>query len=242
MEERSSRASRWPSSTASPRSTSARTAASRHSRATAAIPAAIVHLAERDGRPRHPRRVRAARRATSSRSTSASRRTAWSPTRRATFAVGEISAEAQRLLDVCQAALEAGIEQARAGQPASATSPHAVQSDDRGGRLLGRPQPRRPRRRPLYHEDPQIPNFVSSYRGPGAARGHDARDRADDHRRRPGRLRARRRAGRSRPTTARSRPISSTPSRSPRAPGADEPRGPGTMTVRGGAVLCSSTG
>jgi methionyl aminopeptidase len=33
----------------------------------------------------------------------------------ATFAVGEISTEAQRLLDVCQAALEAGIEAARVG-------------------------------------------------------------------------------------------------------------------------------
>src|SRR5690348_1157960 len=33
----------------------------------------------------------------------------------ATFAVGEIAPEAQRLLDVCQAALEAGIEAARVG-------------------------------------------------------------------------------------------------------------------------------
>ena len=45
-----------------------------------------------------------------------------------TFAVGEISAEAQRLLDVCQAALAAGIEQARARATTSATSPHAVQT------------------------------------------------------------------------------------------------------------------
>src|SRR5262249_56555893 len=33
----------------------------------------------------------------------------------ATFGVGEIDPEAQRLLDVCQAALEAGIEGARRG-------------------------------------------------------------------------------------------------------------------------------
>ena len=32
-----------------------------------------------------------------------------------TFAVGSVAAETQRLLDTCQAALEAGIEQARPG-------------------------------------------------------------------------------------------------------------------------------
>ena len=66
----------------------------------------------------------------------------------ATFAVGEISPEAQRLLDVCQAALEAGIEAARVGARVDDISA-AVQTIDRGGRLLGRAEPRRPRRRPL---------------------------------------------------------------------------------------------
>ena len=38
------------------------------------------------------------------------------------------------------------------------------------------------------HEDPQVPNFVSALPRPGAPGGHDDRDRADDHGRRPGRL------------------------------------------------------
>ena len=110
----------------------------------------------------------------------------------ATFPVGEISAEAQRLLDVCQAALEAGIEAARVGASVDDISA-AVQTttEDAGfsvvrslvGHGVGR----------FYHEDPQVPNFVTSYARPGAPRGDDARDRADDHGRRPGRLRARRR-------------------------------------------------
>ena len=86
------------------------------------FPAVDLHVAERDGRARHPRRRTSSRRATSSPSTSASRSTASSPTRAYTFPVGEISDEAQRLLDVGQAALAAGIEQARAGQPSLATS------------------------------------------------------------------------------------------------------------------------
>src|SRR5439155_21635705 len=43
-----------------------------------------------------------------------------------TFAVGEISAEAERLLEACQAALAAGVEQCRAGNPLSDIS-YAVQ-------------------------------------------------------------------------------------------------------------------
>src|SRR5205823_310293 len=82
-----------------------------------------------------------------------------------TFAAGEISAEAQRLLDNCQAALEAGIEQARVGRVIGDIS-SAVQSvvEEAGfsvirslvGHGVGR----------SMHEDPQIPNLVSSYPGP----------------------------------------------------------------------------
>ena len=50
-----------------------------------------------------------------------------------TFPVGEISAEAERLLDACQAALAAGIAQCRPGNRLSDVS-HAIQIDDRGGR------------------------------------------------------------------------------------------------------------
>ena len=82
----------------------------------------------------------------------------------ATYGVGEISDEAQRLLDVCQAALEAGIEAAQAGSHVGDISA-AVQTtvEDAGfsvvrslvGHGVGRD----------YHEDPQVPNFVMSYRG-----------------------------------------------------------------------------
>jgi methionyl aminopeptidase len=82
-----------------------------------------------------------------------------------TFGVGEISEEAQRLLDACQAALVAGIEQARAGNHLSDIG-HAIQktTEDAGfsvvrslvGHGVGR----------SMHEDPQIPNFGEPGRGP----------------------------------------------------------------------------
>jgi len=72
-----------------------------------------------------------------------------------TVPVGEIDAEAQRLLDVCQDALAAGIEQARPGNRLSDIS-HAIQTvvESAGfsvvrslvGHGVGR----------HYHEDPQI--------------------------------------------------------------------------------------
>jgi methionyl aminopeptidase len=87
-----------------------------------------------------------------------------------TFAVGSIDPEAQRLLDVCQRALEAGIEQARAGNAIGDIS-RAVQTvtEEAGfsvirslvGHGVGR----------SMHEDPQVPNFVSSYRGPELKEG-----------------------------------------------------------------------
>lgn len=82
-----------------------------------------------------------------------------------TVPVGEIDEEAQRLLDVCQEALEAGIEQARVGNRVSDIS-HAVQVvvEEAGfsvirslvGHGVGR----------SYHEDPQIPNYGPPGRGP----------------------------------------------------------------------------
>ncbi len=82
-----------------------------------------------------------------------------------TFAVGEISDEAQRLLDTCQAALAAGIEQARAGNHLSDIG-HAVQRVTEGAgfsvvrSLVGHGVGR------SMHEDPQIPNFGEPGRGP----------------------------------------------------------------------------
>jgi methionyl aminopeptidase len=82
-----------------------------------------------------------------------------------TFQVGEISPGAERLLDGCQAALAAGIEQCRAGNRLSDIS-HAIQTatEERGfsvvrslvGHGVGR----------SMHEEPQIPNYGEAGRGP----------------------------------------------------------------------------
>ena len=82
-----------------------------------------------------------------------------------TLPVGEISPDAQQLLDVCQEALAAGIAKARVGNHLSDIS-NAVQVvvEDAGfsvvrslvGHGVGR----------SYHEDPQIPNYGAPGRGP----------------------------------------------------------------------------
>jgi methionyl aminopeptidase len=82
-----------------------------------------------------------------------------------TFGVGDIGPEAERLLDVCNAALHAGIEQAQAGGRLTDIS-HAVQrvTEEAGfsvvkslvGHGVGR----------AMHEDPQIPNYGEPGRGP----------------------------------------------------------------------------
>jgi len=87
-----------------------------------------------------------------------------------TFAVGEIPAETERLLEACQAALGAGIEQCRAGKRLSDIS-HAIQqvAENAGfsvvrelsGHGVGR----------SMHEDPQILNFGAAGRGPLLAEG-----------------------------------------------------------------------
>jgi len=82
-----------------------------------------------------------------------------------TVPVGDIDADAQRLLDVCQDALTAGIEQARSGNRLSDIS-HAVQTVVEAAgfsvvrSLVGHGVGRH------YHEDPQIPNYGSPGRGP----------------------------------------------------------------------------
>jgi len=82
-----------------------------------------------------------------------------------TFGIGEIDPEAQRLLDVGQQALVAGIEQARAGNRVGDIS-HAVQQVVEGAgfsvvrSLVGHGVGR------SYHEEPQIPNFGEPGRGP----------------------------------------------------------------------------
>jgi methionyl aminopeptidase len=82
-----------------------------------------------------------------------------------TYAVGAIDSESGRLLEVGKQALEAGIEQARAGNRVGDIS-HAVQQVVEGAgfavvrSLVGHGVGR------SYHEEPQVPNFGDPGRGP----------------------------------------------------------------------------
>jgi methionyl aminopeptidase len=86
------------------------------------------------------------------------------------YAVGETSDEAQRLLEACEASLMAGLEHARVGNRIGDIS-HAVQTvvEEAGfavvrslvGHGVGRDM----------HEEPQIPNFGEPGRGPLLAEG-----------------------------------------------------------------------
>src|SRR4029079_13484906 len=82
-----------------------------------------------------------------------------------TFPVGTIAPEAQRLLDTCRAALDAGIEQARVGNAIGDIS-RAVQTVTEDAGFSGIPRVIRRGVGRSMHEDPQVPNFVSSLRGP----------------------------------------------------------------------------
>ena len=87
-----------------------------------------------------------------------------------TFPIGDVSAEAERLLEGCQAALAAGIEQCRVGNRLSDIS-HAIQvtTEEQGfsvvrslvGHGVGR----------SMHEEPQIPNYGEPGHGPLLAEG-----------------------------------------------------------------------
>jgi methionyl aminopeptidase len=87
-----------------------------------------------------------------------------------TFPVGTISAEAQRLLDTCRAALEAGIAEARIGNAITDIS-RAVQTVTEAAgfsvirSLVGHGVGR------SMHEDPQVPNFGRPGRGPKLVEG-----------------------------------------------------------------------
>ena len=87
-----------------------------------------------------------------------------------TFGVGEIEPEAQRLLDVAQSALAAGIEEAVVGNRVGDVS-HAIQEVVEAAgfsvirSLVGHGVGR------YYHEDPHIPNFGEPGRGPRLSDG-----------------------------------------------------------------------
>jgi methionyl aminopeptidase len=87
-----------------------------------------------------------------------------------TFAVGEIAEETQQLIELTEAALHAGVGQAKVGNYLSDIS-HAVQmvAEDRGygvvkafvGHGIGT----------ALHEEPQVPNFGPPGRGPRLRKG-----------------------------------------------------------------------
>jgi methionyl aminopeptidase len=87
-----------------------------------------------------------------------------------TFGVGEIEPEAQRLLDVAQSALAAGIDEAVVGNRVGDVS-HAIQEVVEAAgfsvirSLVGHGVGR------YYHEDPHIPNFGEPGRGPRLSDG-----------------------------------------------------------------------
>jgi methionyl aminopeptidase len=87
-----------------------------------------------------------------------------------TFALGEIDDETQRLLDVGQAALEAGIAEARAGRHIGDISAAVQTTTEEAGfsvvkSLVGHGIGR------AMHEEPQIPNWGDPGRGPLLAPG-----------------------------------------------------------------------
>jgi methionyl aminopeptidase len=87
-----------------------------------------------------------------------------------TFAVGEVDSETQRLLDVCQAALQAGIEEARAENHVGDIAAAVQQTTEAEGfsvvrSLVGHGVGR------SMHEEPQVPNFGEPGRGPKLASG-----------------------------------------------------------------------
>jgi methionyl aminopeptidase len=87
-----------------------------------------------------------------------------------TFPVEEISAEAERLLEACEAALWAGIEQARVGRAIGDISQAVQRATEEAGfavirSLVGHGVGR------SMHEEPQIPNFASPHRGPELREG-----------------------------------------------------------------------
>jgi methionyl aminopeptidase len=82
-----------------------------------------------------------------------------------TFGVGEVSPEAEQLMQATEAALEAGIEQARAGNRVGDISAAVQRSAESGGysvirSLVGHGVGR------SMHEEPQIPNYGEPGRGP----------------------------------------------------------------------------
>ena len=87
-----------------------------------------------------------------------------------TFAVGEIEPEAHRLLDTCQASLDAAISEARLGNRIGDISVAVQRTTENAGfsvirTLVGHGVGR------SMHEEPQIPNYGEPGRGPDLTEG-----------------------------------------------------------------------
>ncbi len=87
-----------------------------------------------------------------------------------TFAVGEVEPETQRLLDVCQASLEAAIAEATVGNRIGDISAAVQRTTEEAGfsvirTLVGHGVGR------SMHEEPQIPNYGDPGRGPDLTQG-----------------------------------------------------------------------
>ncbi len=87
-----------------------------------------------------------------------------------TFAVGEVEPEARRLLDVCQAALAAAIEQACVGSRVGDISAAVQATTESAGMAVIRSLVGHGVGRSM-HEEPQVPNHGQPGRGPRLAPG-----------------------------------------------------------------------
>ena len=133
------------------------------------LPGVDLRVAERDGRARHPRPVRARRGDLLSIDVGVTL-DGYVADSAITFTIGRPSAQASDLIGACYEGLEAAIDQCRSGNRLGDVS-HAVQVavEARGfgvvrslvGHGVGR----------NMHEDPQIPNYGPPGRGPSSPRG-----------------------------------------------------------------------
>ena len=192
------------------------------------FPGSICASPELDGRPRHPGPVQArARRHPVDR-----RRRGldgWVADAAITLPIGPVSPIAARLLEVTTRGALRRRRAVPARQPPRRRLARGPEPR-RGGRLLGDPLARRPRDRPRHARGPADPQLRRARHRARARGGHGPGDRADGQRGRRTRSGWRPTTGRSTPRTARWRPISSTPSRSPPRGRGSSPRG----TCRGG--------
>jgi methionyl aminopeptidase len=87
-----------------------------------------------------------------------------------TFPIGEVAPEAQRLLDVCQGALAAGIDQAHPDNRVGDISAAVQRTTEEAGFSVVRTLVGHGVGRDM-HEEPQIPNFGEPGRGPRLSPG-----------------------------------------------------------------------